>query len=137
MLAGAIKIWKVNIAKFREIKYIQYNGYKKDFLGVEELSEYDVILSTYTYVSRQYNTYASRTYDIKAAVSGSADELKIASEARREGKSVKSSTDLLRRTPSGCRIIVSKVPIIWVPRRTDVNLMWNLVIEKEIDESTQ
>ena len=68
--AGAIEMWKVNIAKFQEIKYIEYNGYKKDFLGVEELSEYNVILSTYTHVSRQYNTYASRTCDIKAAVSG-------------------------------------------------------------------
>ena len=68
--AGAIEMWKVNIAKFQEIKYIEYNGYKKYFLGVEELSEYNVILSTYTHVSRQYNTYASRTCDIKAAVSG-------------------------------------------------------------------
>lgn len=72
--AGAIEMWKVNLAKFKEIKYIEYNGYRKDFLGIEELSEYEVILSTYTHVSRQYNTYASRTCDTRMIANQSRKE---------------------------------------------------------------
>ena len=62
-------MWRTNIAKFREIKNIDYSGHKKDFLGVEELNEY-VSLSPYTQVWRQYSTYASRRYDINAATLG-------------------------------------------------------------------
>ena len=62
-------MWRTNLAKYKDFKYIKYNGYKKNFLGVNELGEC-VVLSTYAHVRRLNSTHASSKREIKASVTG-------------------------------------------------------------------
>ena len=68
--AGAITMWKSNLDRFQDIKYVEYNN--RDSLQVEQLSENDIVLTTYTLVSHMYYAYAARELDIKAAINGQA-----------------------------------------------------------------
>ena len=68
--AGAMTMWKSNLDRFQDIKYVEYNN--RDSLQVEQLGENDVVLTTYTLISHMYHAYAARELDIKAAIDGHA-----------------------------------------------------------------
>ena len=68
--AGAITMWKANLDRFTDILYVEYNTYNKDHLDVKDLVGYDVVLTTYNLIAKQYNNYAERVLDIKAAIQG-------------------------------------------------------------------
>ena len=68
--AGAIAMWKANLERFTDISYVEYNTYNKDHLDVKDLAGCDIVLTTYNLVAKQYNNYAERVLDIKAAIQG-------------------------------------------------------------------
>ena len=68
--AGAVAMWKSNLDRFTDISYLEYNTVNKDNLDVKDLAEFDIVLTTYNLIAKQYNNYAQRVWDIKAAVRG-------------------------------------------------------------------
>ena len=60
-----------------------------------------------------------------------ANEMKIAEETKIAGQPYEAVADLLGRTASGVKRKMSKVTKIWVPRTTELKLLWTLVIEKQ------
>ena len=64
--------------------------------------------------------------------SWTADEMKIAEEAKTAGQSYEDIADLLGRTARGVQRKMLKVTKIWVPRTTELKLLWTLVIEKQM-----
>ena len=65
-------MWKDNLRRFPDLSYIEFNSSNKDKLDVEDLVKFDVVLSTYNLVAKQYHNFEERELDIKEAVQGSA-----------------------------------------------------------------
>ena len=68
--AGAVTMWKANLKMFPELSHIEYNTHNKDDVDVKDLVRYDVVLSTYNLIARQYQNLSERDLDIKAALQG-------------------------------------------------------------------
>ena len=68
--AGAVTMWKANLKMFPHLSYIEYNTHNKDDVDVKDLVKYDVVLSAYNLIARQYQHLMGRELDIKAAIQG-------------------------------------------------------------------
>lgn len=66
--AGAVTMWKANLKMFPDLSHIKYNTYNKDHGEVKGLVRYDVVLSTYNLIAKQFQTHRVRGLDIEAAL---------------------------------------------------------------------
>ena len=92
--AGAVDMWKINLAKLKDIRYIEYNGYKKDCLRVEERGGYGVTLSdTHTFQGNTAHTRAEHVIS-KPLLQGIPGEKPASAAALWEMKWIRSALGL-------------------------------------------
>ena len=89
--ARAVTMWRSNLDRFTNILYVEYNTHNKDNLDVKDLARFNIVLTTYNLIAKQYNNYAERVLDIKAAVQG-----KTSRRIRIDGETVHRQLDTQR-----------------------------------------